>query len=264
MRDEPKVKRVIKIGGRVQSDVRLAGVLAQLWAKEPATFCVVHGGSGTISSLQTQLGGAPVFVDGRRVTSEGDIEVLRMALSGVANKLLVDSLSTKGIAAVGISGEDGSLIVARPMNAAVLGRVGVPVEVNDGVVRTLLAGGFLPIISPVARDGETKRGGALNVNADDAAAAIAAALDADELLLISDVAGVIIDGVTAQRMSGNEAASAIESGIATEGMATKLRAALDALGRGVPHVRIGALDALLDATLGTTIGTTRLAAPQPA
>jgi acetylglutamate kinase len=258
MTETAKVVRVIKVGGRVQRDARLAGVLARLWSDAPGSFCVVHGGGETISSLQKQLGGAPTFVDGRRVTTEGDIEVLRMALSGVANKVLVNSLSAKGIPAVGISGEDGSLIGARTMDAALLGRVGVPVEVNDGVVRTLLGGGFLPVISPVSRDGETVGGGALNVNADDAAAAIAASLDAEELLLISDVSGVIIDGVAAQALSVEDAALAIESGAATEGMATKLRAALDALKRGVPQVRIGSLDALLDSTLGTTL----LAAPQ--
>jgi acetylglutamate kinase len=253
-----RVTRVIKIGGRVQRDPRLAEALARMWVQAPASFCVVHGGGETISALQTKLGGAPTFVEGRRVTSKADIEVLRMALSGVANKQLVDSLSTKGIAAVGISGEDGSLIIARALDVDVLGSVGVPVDVNDGILRTLLAGGYLPVISPVARDGEAVHGGALNVNADDAAAAIAASLDAEELLLISDVSGVIIDGVTATTLSGDEAAQAIESGVATEGMATKLRAALEALRRGVPAVRIGGLDALLHPSLGTTL----LATPQ--
>lgn len=252
--------RVIKVGGRVQRDPRLAGALAELWASAPASFCVVHGGGDTISALQTQLGGAPRFVDGRRATSEADISVLRMALSGVANKELVDSLSTKGIAAVGVSGEDGSLILARALNAAVLGRVGAPVSVNDALLRVLLAGGFLPVISPVSRDADATAGGALNVNGDDAAAAIACALDADELLLISDVPGVIVDGIAVSMMSAGDATDAIDSGIATEGMATKLRAALDALQRGVPQVRIGSLHALLDPTLGTTL----LATPQPA
>jgi acetylglutamate kinase len=251
--------RVIKIGGRVQRDPGLAGALAHLWSDMPGGFCVVHGGGETISTLQTKLGGAPRFVEGRRVTTIDDIEVLRMALSGVANKRLVDSLSTKGIDAVGISGEDGSLIVARVMNAE-LGRVGEVVEVNDTLLRTLLAGGFLPVVSPVARDGESTNGGALNVNADDAAAAIAASLEAEELLLLSDVSGVMIGGVAAASLTGDEAARAIESGIATEGMVTKLRAALDALCRGVPRVRIGGLDALLDPTLGTTlIATVQLA-----
>jgi acetylglutamate kinase len=245
--------RVIKIGGRVQRDPGLAGILARLWTTAPASFCMVHGGGEIISSLQTQLGGAPRFVDGRRVTTDEDIDVLRMALSGIVNKRLVASLSAEGVAAVGISGEDGSLLVARMMNAAVLGRVGEVAQVNDALLRTLLGDGFLPVISPVARDGDAVSGNALNVNADDAAAAIAASLEADELLLISDVRGVIIDGAAAWSLSGDEALHAIEAGIATEGMATKLRAALDALRRGVTRVRIGGLDALLDPALGTTL-----------
>jgi acetylglutamate kinase len=252
--------RVIKVGGRVQRDPRLAGTLAAMWTSAPASFCVVHGGGETISSLQMQLGGTPRFVDGRRVTTETDISVLRMALSGLANKELVDSLSTKGIAAVGVSGEDGSLILARSLNAPVLGRVGTPVSVNDALLRVLLGNGFLPVISPVSRDADAMGGGALNVNGDDAAAAIACALDADELLLVSDVPGVIVDGVALSMMSPGDAMDAVDRGIATQGMATKLRAALDALGRGVQQVRIGGIDALLDSTLGTTL----LATPQPA
>ena len=217
-----RLARVIKVGGRVQRDARLTEVLAQLWTHAPGSFCVVHGGGETISTLQTQLGGAPKFVAGRRVTTEGDIEVLRMALSGVSNKQLVSSLSAKGIPAVGISGEDGSLIVARTFDAATLGRVGAPADVDPNLVCTLLAGGFLPVISPVSRDGDAT------------------------------------NGVAASSLNVDEVAHAIESGIATEGMATKLRAALDALARGVPAVRIGGLDALLDSTLGTTL----LAAPQ--
>ena len=245
--------RVIKVGGRVQRDARLASALAQLWVDAPASFCVVHGGGDTMSTLQAQRGGTPRFVDGRRVTTEGDIEVLRMALSGVANKELVSSLSTKGIDAVGVSGEDAALLSATAIDEEVFGKVGFITEVRDGLLRTLLAGGYLPVVSPVSRDGESESGAALNVNADDAAAAIAASLEADELLLISDVSGVIVGGVAAATLSVGEAEWAVESEIATEGMATKLRAALDALKRGVPQVRIGGLDALLDSTRGTTL-----------
>lgn len=247
------MKRVIKIGGRVQRDARLAGTLARLWRDSPASFCVVHGGGESVSALQAQLGRRPRFVDGRRVTTGADIEVLRMCLSGVANKELVASLSAKGISAVGVSGEDASLVAARPMNAAVLGLVGEVAEVNDSLLRTLLGGGFLPVISPVARDSEAAAGGALNVNADDAAAAIAASLGAEELLLVSDVAGVLVEGVVAPSLSDDEAMRAIDGGVATEGMATKLRAALDAIRRGVPQVRIGGIDSLLDPHLGTML-----------
>lgn len=251
------MRRVIKIGGRVQRDARLAGAIAQLWSESPSSFCVVHGGGEAVSALQARLGRTASFVDGRRVTTAADIEVLRMSLSGVANKELVASLSAKGIPAVGVSGEDASLVVARAMNPAALGLVGEVVEVNDALLRTLLAGGFLPVIAPVARAGESALGGALNVNADDAAAAIAASLDADELLLISDVPGVMVEDLVAISLSEEEATQAIETGIVTDGMITKLRAALDALRRGVPQVRIGGLDSLLDPDLGTTLAAAR-------
>ena len=247
--------RVIKIGGRVQSDPALAGALGRLWLESPASFCVVHGGGETVSALQMKLGMAPRFVAGRRFTSERDIQVLRMALSGVANKQLVSSLSAEAIRAVGISGEDGALLIARAMNAPLLGRVGRVTQVNDALVRLLLASGFLPVISPVARDGECATGGALNVNADDAAAALAASLDAEELLLVSDVPGVMIDGVTVASLSADDAAQAISSGVASDGMATKLSAALDALRQGVPQVRIGDIDSLGDPRLGTILMT---------
>ena len=250
--------RVIKVGGRVQRDPRLAAALARCWRAEPGALCVVHGGGETISALQARLGGAPRFVDGRRVTTDADISVLRMALSGVANKELVSSLSTEGILAVGVSGEDGSLICARVLDARVLGRAGAPAEVDDALLRLLLTAGYLPVVSPLSRDSDA--GGALNVNADDAAAAIAVALDAQELLLISDVPGVIVDDIAVRAMDHDDAASALERGIATGGMATKLRAALGALALGVPRVRIGGIDALLDSTLGTTLHAT----PQPA
>ena len=247
--------RVIKIGGRVQRDPGLAEALLRLWRSAPGMLCVVHGGGEIVSALQTRLGVAPKFVEGRRVTTDEDIDVLRMALSGVANKRLVASLSAAGIPAVGVSGEDGSLLIGRVMNASVLGRVGEVVAVNDELPRALLAAGFLPVISPVAQDGASA-GEALNVNADDAAAAIAASVEAEELLLISDVEGVIIEGEAATSLSAAEAEYAIDNGIAKDGMATKLQAALDALRRGVPQVRIGSLDALQNPMAGTTLAAT--------
>ncbi len=245
--------RVIKVGGRVQHDARLWVALAHQWADAPESFVVVHGGGDTVSALQCRLGGTPHFIDGRRVTTRDDITVLRMGLSGVANKELVGSLSAEGLPAVGISGEDGSLLMAHALDEAVLGRVGAVTRVQTGLVKTLLAGGFLPVISPVARDGHSANGDALNVNADDAAAAIAAALDADELLLISDVPGVLIDGAPAAWMCADDAERAIGNGMATSGMVTKLRAGLDALQCGVRQVRIGGLDAIHDGASGTTL-----------
>src|SRR5262249_20288930 len=179
--------RVIKIGGRPQADPSLASILASGWARANGGLVLVHGGGDEVSTLQAALGGSSTFVNGRRVTTEKDIEVARMALSGSANKRLVANLVQSGINAVGLSGEDAALIAASPMDAERLGYVGIPRTVNVAFLRHLLSGGYLPVISPVSRDASGTVGAALNVNGDDAAAAIAAALGAAELRLVGDV-----------------------------------------------------------------------------
>lgn len=177
--------RVIKIGGRPQADPALPSSLASGWSSTNGGLVLVHGGGDEVSTLQAALGGSTKFVNGRRVTTEKDIELVRMALSGSANKRLVSSLVANGINAVGLSGEDASLIGATPMNAEQLGYVGEPRSVNVAFLRHLLSGGYLPVISPVSRDASGTLGSALNVNGDDAAAAIAVALGAAELLLVA-------------------------------------------------------------------------------
>src|SRR4029078_4459740 len=114
----------------------------------------------------------PAVVGVRRVTSEGDIELLRMVLSGVVNKRLVNSLVSAGLPAIGISGEDGGLIAAKPIDKPKLGFAGRPVKVNADLLRSLLNAGYLPVISPVAYNASSPNGGALNVNGDAAGAAI--------------------------------------------------------------------------------------------
>jgi len=247
--------RVVKIGGRVQSQPRLAGALADAWRRAPGALVVVHGGGDEITALQRRLGTEPTFVGGRRVTREEDVELLRMALSGVANKRLVSALTREGVEAVGVSGEDASLLVAEPGDLAALGRVGQVRRVNVRFLWDLLDGGFLPVLSPLATalDGS----GALNVNGDDAAAAVAAALDADELLLVADVPGVLVGGEPAGALDAEAARAAVARGEASGGMAAKLDAALAALAQGVPQVRIGDLAALADAARGTVVTTSR-------
>lgn len=242
---------VVKLGGRAQTAAPDA--VARLWAARPREVVLVHGGGDEVSALQRALGAEPAFVGGRRVTSERDVDLVRMALSGLANKRLVAALVARGVPAVGISGEDAGLVDARLAHDGALGRVGAPHRIDASVVAHLLAGGYLPVVSPVARDGANAEGAALNVNGDDCAAALAAALGAEELLLVSDVSGVRADGVPAARLDADAARAAIASGEAAGGMAAKLEAALLALDAGVPRVRVGDLAALADASAGTCI-----------
>jgi acetylglutamate kinase len=245
--------RVIKVGGRVQQDPALPAALAHAWRETPGALCVVHGGGDAVSALQRALGGEPEFIAGRRVTSAQDLELVRMAVSGAANKRLVSHLVSAGVAAVGISGEDGALIGARAIDAGRLGRAGAPGVVRAALLRHLLAGGFLPVISPLARDLDRSNGDPLNVNADDAASAIAVALDATELLLVSDVEGVELEGARARTLDAERAVTAIRSGAAHGGMAAKIEAALRALHAGVGVVRIGGIGMLVGGAPGTSL-----------
>ncbi|HEV7387482.1 MAG TPA: acetylglutamate kinase [Gemmatimonadaceae bacterium] len=246
--------RIVKIGGRPQANPRLSTIIGDAWQSMPGGLCIVHGGGDEMSAMQRALGKHPEFVGGRRVTSEGDIELLRMVLSGVVNKRLVNAFLAVGLPAIGISGEDGALIGAEAIDKAKLGFAGRPVKINADLLRSLLNAGYLPVISPVAYDSSNPDGGALNVNGDDAAAAIAAALGAEELLLVSDVEGVRdADGVTFQSLSGDSARELIATGIAAGGMAAKIESAREALAGGVGSVRICDLNGLFDDQVGTFI-----------
>ncbi len=246
------MKTVVKIGGRAQSSPALASVLAEAWGAAPGAMCVVHGGGEDISAMQRRLGGSPGFSGGRRVTSEEDIGVVRMVLSGLVNKRLVSLLVGAGVPAVGISGEDAGFLEAQPLGIEEFGHVGMPGRVSVSLVSTLLEAGYLPVISPLARNADGP--GALNVNGDDAAAAIAVATNADELLLVADVDGVIgAGGAVLDILDVETARALIASGTASNGMAAKLEAAHAALAGGVPSVRIAPLAGILDGELGTTM-----------
>jgi acetylglutamate kinase len=246
---------IVKVGGRAQQDAGLARAVATAWAAHPRALVVVHGGGDEASRLQRALlGTEPVFVRGRRVTSAEDIDLLRMALSGVANKRLVAALAAAGVPAIGLSGEDGRLLRAAAGDAA-LGHVGSVERVNVALLAQLLVGGWMPVVSPLSADGASA-GEALNVNGDDAAAAIAAACGAEELLLVTDVPAVLArtaDGALAPigRLTAAEARTLLASGVAAGGMAAKVEAALAALAAGVRRVRIGDVGAIADAGSGT-------------
>ena len=245
--------RVIKIGGRPQRDALLPGILARAHRAAPSTLIVVHGGGDEVSTLQRLYGAEAQFVGGRRVTSLLDLEIIRMALSGSANKRLVSALVAEGVPAVGISGEDAGLLAATPLDPANFGYVGVPRTVNDALLRHLLAGGYLPVLSPVSKSSEARALLPLNVNGDDAASAIAIALGAEELLLVSDVAGVVVDGIPIGTLGVDDAQRLIDEGTAHGGMGAKLQAALAALEGGVERVRISDVAAIEQLGRGTVL-----------
>lgn len=246
--------RVVKIGGRAQADPRFFAAVREAWNDSPNALCLVHGGGDEVSTMQRALGREPAFAGGRRVTSESDIDLLRMVLSGAVNKRLVNGLVAAGVPAVGLSGEDGALIGAELIDEASLGFAGRPTVVNAQLLQVLMSAGYLPVISPVAYNVASGEDGALNVNGDDAAAAIAAALEASELLLVADVEGVRdAENDIVSTLTVESARELTENGVAVGGMAAKLEAAHAALLAGVDRVRICDLAGLLDGERGTLI-----------
>ena len=221
--------------------------LARACARVAAPLVLVHGGGRQVSRLQSALGHEVRFVDGRRVTTQEDLVAVEMSLSGSTNQAIVRALLAAGRRAVGLSGCDGMLV--RCDLVTELGRVGKPAAVEAGVLQALLAAGFTPVISPVSLgpDGE-----AVNVNADEMACALAMALGAERLLLLSDVSGVQVKGELLAEIAADEVEALVASGQVTDGMIPKLRAAADAAVSGVGEVRIASFD---DRPLADIVGT---------
>lgn len=246
------MKRVVKIGGRAQSDPALTGAIASV-IEAGDSVCLVHGGGDEVSALQRRLGMEPKFIGGRRVTSVDDLEIVRMVLSGTANKRLVAQLITAGIRAVGVSGEDAGLFRAEVVDPQ-MGRVGGRIAVDVSLIEHLLCGGFVPTVSPLARDAaERDGGGGLNVNGDDAAAALAAALEADDLVFVADVAGVLEGDTVMATVDCADVKEMTSRGVITGGMAAKLEAAEQALRGGAKTVRVAGVAGIADVTSGTRV-----------
>lgn len=246
--------RIVKVGGNRADDAGwIRDVAAGIAASKMPTV-LVHGGGKDVTELQRALGIEPEWRDGLRVTTPRVLEVVRMVLSGGVNKRWVAALLDAGADAIGISGEDGGLLRGVPLQGGALGRAGEVTEVRTALLESLLAQGLSPVVSPLTRGPD---GDGLNVNADDAATAVAIAMGAAELLFVSDVPGVKADGAWTDTLDAQAAAALLESGEAAGGMRPKLRAALRAAAAGVGQVRIGALEMLTDSGAGTRIETTR-------
>ncbi len=242
---------VIKFGGHAMGDAALSQSFARdivLLKQSGIHPIIVHGGGPQIATMLERLNIKSRFADGLRVTDAPTIEVVEMVLAGVINKDIVTAINQAGGTALGLCGKDGDLLVAtktkRKMRdpdsniekAINLGFVGTPQKVNAQLLETLVNSDIIPVIAPVAT---SRTGQTLNVNADTAAGAIAAALKAERLLLLTDVSGVLDqDGKLIERLSLRNAQALIKKGIAKGGMIPKLETAMDSIQNGVGAVAI--------------------------
>lgn len=237
---------VIKYGGSAMTDASLQAsfvrdvVLMKYVGMNPI---VVHGGGPQIDQTLRALGITPHKVEGLRVTDDRTMEVVEMVLAGRINKQIVSLIGQQGGRAVGISGIDDGLLLARkaapvqtksgPVDT---GRVGEIREVRTNVVTALVGAGFIPVIAPLGVDDQ---GNSLNINADTAAGELASALRAEKLVLMTDTAGVCDrDGKLLQSLSATEIARLRESEVITGGMIPKVECALAALSGGVNKVHV--------------------------
>ena len=230
---------VVKFGGNAMGDDAAMAEFARdvvLMRQVGVNPVVVHGGGPMINEMLTKLGIKSEFVRGKRVTDKATVDVVEMVLCGLVNKRIVQAIMDAGGRAVGISGKDDDLMVCVADDPE-LGFVGKPVEMNVQVLRDLYAAGIIPVVAPVATgmaDNET-----FNVNGDTAAGAIAGALKADRLLLLTDVSGVKnAGGEVVTQMTPEEVRQMTADGIISGGMIPKTETALAALDAGVRAVVI--------------------------
>ncbi len=234
---------VVKYGGSAMLDKHLEEsmmkdvALLKLIGMRPI---IVHGGGKEISKWVSLAGKTPEFVEGLRVTDEETMEIAEMVL-GKVNKHLVAMIEQLGVKAVGISGKDGATIKVekKTVNGQDIGFVGQVKEVNTDLINTLLDNDFVPVIAPIGLD---KNADSYNINADDAACAVATALNAEKLAFMTDIEGVCLDpndkSTFISILTLNEAKKLIKDGVIGGGMLPKLRNCIDAVKNGVSRVHI--------------------------
>jgi acetylglutamate kinase len=241
---------VYKLGGPALEDPGLLPALAEELRRSRGVgrVLVVHGGGRHVERALKARGLQSRFVDGRRETSPEAMEVVEMVLSGVVNKGLAAGLTEAGLPAIGLSGRDAGLLRARLQPG--LGRVGSPETVDARVLEAAWAAGLVPVVSPVSQGAD---GGPLNVNADEAALALAVALQAGSLVYLSDVDGVRLGGTTVASLSAAEVRRHVADGGISGGMAMKVDTALKAVAAGVPEVIVAGTARLLGGFAGTRL-----------
>jgi len=246
---------VVKLSGKVTEDQQNLTSLAEelaLLHQVGIRICVVHGGGKQLSELAKRLGIEQTIIEGRRVTDDATLEMAKMIFAGKINTDILAALRHRGIEAVGLSGVDGNIVHAerRPPKEILnretgvrdkvdFGHVGDVVQINARLLTVLLDHGYLPVISSLGADAE---GMVFNINADTIAAEIAVQLQAEKLILLSDVDGLYLTPGDAQtklsRVTATEAGELISSGAASGGMIPKLQSIIVLLERGVHSAHI--------------------------
>ncbi len=230
---------VVKFGGNAMGDADAMAEFARdivLMRQVGINPVVVHGGGPMINEMLSRLGIESTFVRGKRVTDKATVDVVEMVLTGLVNKRIVQAIMDEGGRAVGLSGKDDDLIVCEADDPD-LGWVGRPIEMNVQVLRDLMGAGIIPVIAPVATGMDPVE--TYNVNGDTAAGAIAGALKADRLLLLTNVPGVKgKDGDVLTALTPEDVRAMIADGTIAGGMIPKVETCLDALDRGVRGVVI--------------------------
>ena len=232
---------VIKYGGHAMQDQDLRAsfavdvVLLKHIGVRPV---IVHGGGPQIAIELDRLGIESSFVNGLRVTDDATMEVVEMVLGGKVNREIVELIQQAGGRSVGLTGSDGAMLRVRPkrVDGSDVGRVGEIIDVDSGVISSLEEDGFVPVIAPIAVDAD---GLTYNVNADEVAGALAVALSAKKLILLTDVEGVRdASGELMSQLTVEEAHKHIQEGTIREGMIPKVSCCIDALSGGVPQTHI--------------------------
>ena len=242
---------VVKFGGSLSKSEKAKNAFLNSIAalSKKARVVLVHGGGPEINNWLNRLGIKSRFVGGLRVTDGPTLEIVEMVLSGKVNKALVAGLNKRGSSAAGISGKDGKLLVCRQIKK--LGFVGEPVKADTGLLKTLMNGGYLPVVSSLAAD---QKGRTLNVNADLMAMALAAGLKADKLILLTDVPGVLdADKKTIKAVKISQVKGLLDNGVITGGMIPKIKACSAAVKKGVREVWIADGSKGLNKLTGTVI-----------
>lgn len=243
----PYIKRyngkivVVKYGGNAMINEKLKQQVMEdivlLWLIG-VKVVLIHGGGPEISELMEKLGKKAQFVDGLRVTDKETVDIVQMVLAGKVNKTLVNLLETKGGKAMGISGMDGRLIEAE-MKDERLGYVGKVTRVNIMPITDLLERGYIPVVSTIGCD---KDGNAYNINGDTAAAYIAGALNAERLIMMTDIAGILHDkddpSTLIPDVTIDEAEKLKQEGVVSGGMIPKVDCCIEAIHKGVKNVII--------------------------